>query len=121
MSPFDDGCQWDGTAFPDLIRNLPEADVPVDGVRGWLMQGNGQQTVYFDILPGCEVPLHSHCAQWGIVVEGEMELTIGGETRRVGKGDWYYIPDGVEHGAKFDQRVNVIDVFDSNDRYHAKG
>jgi len=29
-----------------------------------------------DIDPIGEVPPHSHGAQWGVVVEGEMELTI---------------------------------------------
>jgi quercetin dioxygenase-like cupin family protein len=55
------------------------------------------------------------------MVEGEMELTIGGEKRLIGKGDWYYIPEGVEHSAQFPSRVNVIDFFDSTDRYKAKG
>jgi quercetin dioxygenase-like cupin family protein len=121
MNPFGDACDWDGTAFPDLIRNLPEVDVPLEGVRGWLLQGEKRQVVFFDILPGCEVPPHSHCAQWGIMVEGEMELTIGGEKRLIGKGDWYYIPEGVEHSAQFPSRVNVIDFFDSTDRYKARG
>ncbi len=25
--------------YPDLIVGLPEADIPFDGVRGWLLQG----------------------------------------------------------------------------------
>ncbi len=34
---------WDGTPFPDLIRDLPEIDVPIQGVRGWLLQGPAQR------------------------------------------------------------------------------
>jgi quercetin dioxygenase-like cupin family protein len=57
--------------------------------------------------------------QWGIVVE-EMELTIGGVTRRYLPGDSYHIPADVEHAATFLTRVRVIDVFADANRYRAK-
>jgi quercetin dioxygenase-like cupin family protein len=107
-------------AFPELITRLPEADIPIDGVRGWIVQGRDQQVVFFDIDPIGEIPPHSHGEQWGIVVEGEMELTIGGETRRHGPGDSYHIPAGVVHGAKFLSHFRAIDVFADADRYRAK-
>ena len=112
--------QWDNTVYPDLIRNLPELDVPIDGVRGWLMQSASTQMVFFDILTHAKVPPHSHCAQWGMMLDGEMTITIGGEERRVRKGDQYFIPEGVEHSAVFHSRTNVIDLFDSPDRYKTK-
>jgi quercetin dioxygenase-like cupin family protein len=116
----DFACQWDGTVFPDMIRNLPEVEVPFEDIRGWLLSGDDRQVVFFDILPTATVPAHSHCAQWGLMIEGEMDITIDGTTRRVGKGDWYFIPEGVEHSAVFLSRVNVIDMFDARDRYKAK-
>jgi quercetin dioxygenase-like cupin family protein len=112
--------KWDGTVYPDMIRGLPEIDIPIEGVRGWLLEGGGRQVVFFDIKPECKVPPHSHCAQWGVMLEGEMSLTIGGETKIRKKGDWYYIPEGVEHSAGFQSRVNVIDIFDAPDRYKTK-
>jgi quercetin dioxygenase-like cupin family protein len=112
--------QFDGTAFSDFIRNLPEVDVPMEGVRGWLLTGDGKQVVFFDIQAGAEVPPHSHCAQWGMVVEGSMTLTIGGDTREYKSGDWYVIPEGVTHAAKVTSRMSVIDIFDAPDRYKAK-
>jgi quercetin dioxygenase-like cupin family protein len=112
--------QWDGTAYPEMLRNLPEIDINLEGVRGWLLQGGNTQAVFFDIEPVGTVPPHSHCAQWGMVIEGEMSLTIGEETKIYRKGDWYYIPEGTVHSATFKSRVNVIDVFDAPDRYKAK-
>ena len=112
--------QWNGTPFPDLIRGLPEADIPFAGIRAWLLQGETSQLVFFDIGAGMEVPPHSHSAQWGIMVEGEMTLTIGGKPRVVHKGDWYYIPAGVEHFATFKTRCHVIDMFDEPARYKIK-
>jgi mannose-6-phosphate isomerase-like protein (cupin superfamily) len=111
---------WQGTTFPEMIRTLPEVDVPISGIRGWLLQGDTSQAVFLDIEPGVEVPPHSHCAQWGVVVAGEMDLTIGAETRTYRAGDWYYIPEGVLHSARFAARVNAIDVFAAPDRYHAR-
>ena len=112
--------QWDGTVYPEMIRGLPEIDIQVEGVRGWLLSGSDKQVVFFDIQPVGEIPPHSHCAQWGIMIEGEMSLTIDGDTKVYRKGDWYYIPQGTVHSANFISRVNVIDVFDAPDRYKTR-
>ena len=107
-------------SFPEFITGWPEVDVPLEGVRGWLLQGKSQQAVFFEIEPTAKVPIHSHGEQWGIVVEGEMELTINEQTRHLRRGDSYHIPAGAPHGARFLSRVHVIDVFADADRYHAK-
>jgi quercetin dioxygenase-like cupin family protein len=112
--------QWDGTVYPGMIRNLAEIDIQINGIRGWLLQGGDKQVVFFDIQPIGEIPPHSHCAQWGIMLEGEMSLTIDGKTQICRKGDWYYIPEGAVHSASFLSRVNAIDVFDAPDRYGVK-
>ncbi|NIO47983.1 MAG: cupin domain-containing protein [Candidatus Aminicenantes bacterium] len=112
--------EWEGTAYPEMVRDLPEIDVPLEGVRGWLLQSKDKQVAFFDIEPVGKVPPHSHCAQWGFVVEGEMSLTIGEKTTVHRKGDWYYIPEGVVHSATFLTRVNAIDIFDDPARYKVK-
>jgi len=112
--------QWDGTVYPEMIRNMPEVNVPIDGIRGWLLQDGSRQAVFFDIQPTAKVPPHTHCAQWGLMVDGEMALTIGDQTKVYRKGDSYFIPEGTVHSAKFITRVNVIDVFDAADRYKVK-
>lgn len=62
---------------------------------------------------GSKVPLHSHPhEQAGIVVEGEFDFTIGGETRRVREGDMYIIPGGVQHMAEARSgRAVALDIF----------
>jgi len=110
----------DSTVYPDFIRDLPEADIPVKGIRGWLLGDGRRQALFMDIMPEAIVPPHSHCAQWGIMVKGEMDLTIKGVAKRIRPGDNYFIPEGAEHSAKFHSHVTVIDIFDAPDRYKAK-
>ncbi len=106
--------------FPDIIKNLPEIDVHFKGVRGWVSQGKDHQVVFFDIEPIGEITSHSHCAQWGIVIEGEMDLTIGGLTKTYKRGDSYFIPEDVVHSAVFKRRTLAIDFFADENRYSAK-
>jgi quercetin dioxygenase-like cupin family protein len=106
--------------YPEIITRLPEADIGFKGVRGWLSQGKDHQIVFFDIEPISEVTEHSHGAQWGIVVDGEMDLTIGGVTKTYKNGDSYVIPQGALHSAVFKKRSLVLDFFADKDRYNAK-
>ncbi|MFC1493503.1 cupin domain-containing protein [candidate division KSB1 bacterium] len=106
--------------YPDIIKNLPEANVPIDGVQAWLLQGEDSQLCFFILEEGVTVPLHSHGAQWGTVLNGELELTISGETIVYRDGDSYFIPDGAEHTAILRKRSFVIDYFADKDRYKPK-
>ncbi len=107
-------------SFPQMITCLPEADIPLSGVRAWISQSRDHQVAFFDIDPIDAIPPHTHGEQWGVVVEGEMELTIGGKTKRYAQGDSYHIPSGIEHGAKFLSHFRAIDVFADADRYRVK-
>ena len=106
--------------YPDFISDFPEADIPFEGVQAWLSQGPGHQIVFFDLPAGVAVPPHSHGAQWGVVLEGALELTISGETRVYRPGESYFIPAGAVHGATVLEGTRVIDVFADADRYRPK-
>ena len=107
--------------FPDLIKNLPEADIPSPGVRGWLSQSDDHQIVFFEIEAIGQVAEHKHGDQFGVVFEGEMDLTIGGVTQTLKKGDTYFVPAGVMHGAVFKKKTYLMDVFANKDRYSVIG
>jgi len=106
--------------FPKVITSLPEADVRFEGVRGWIAQGDNHQIVFFEIESSAEVPEHSHNAQWGIIVEGEMELAIEGKPKVYRKGDEYFIPAQAKHSAKFLTKCRIIDFFSESSRFKAK-
>ncbi|MHA2203352.1 MAG: cupin domain-containing protein [Candidatus Hodarchaeales archaeon] len=105
--------------FPKIITSLPIADIPIEGVQGWVAQGKDFQIIFFEIEPG-SLPPHSHSTQWGIVVEGEMSLTIGKDIKRYKKGDSYYIPEGVIHQAEFHTHFRALDFFEEPERYKTK-
>ena len=106
--------------YAPIIHNLPEADIPVAGIRGWLLQSEHGQLVFFDIEPWAKVPEHSHGAQWGTVISGEMSLTVSGQMTRYRPGDTYFIPAGAVHSAVFHTRCYIIDFFEDRARYKIK-
>ena len=105
--------------YPDFITALPGIDLPFpeDVVQGSTVKSDAGLVAFFTFLKDMELPVHSHGAQWGIVVEGEIELAIGAETRVYRPGDSYFIPAGVAHGATITAGTRVIDVFEEADRY----
>ncbi len=108
--------------FPEIITRLPEAVLPFPPtmVKASVLQSTQGQLVFFQFLQDVEVPAHSHKGQWGTVVEGQIELTIGGETRVYPPGSSYYIPAGVVHSAKIAAGAKIIDFFEEPDRYRLK-
>jgi quercetin dioxygenase-like cupin family protein len=68
------------------------------GVNLRTMWGDKIMMSLVEIAPGAVVPSHTHPhEQAGMVVQGEFEFTIGGETKMLKQGDAYVIPGGVEH------------------------
>jgi len=108
--------------LPEIITRLPEADLPFPStsVKTSVLQSERGQLVFFEILKDVEIPPHSHKGQWGTVLEGQIELTVGGETRKAGPGNSYYIPAGVVHGARIPAGSKIIEFFEEPDRYRLK-
>lgn len=106
--------------FPSWINVLPEAYTPFEGLEGRLVASPHGQTVFFHAVRALEVPTHAHGAQWGVVVSGNMEMTIGGEKRTYGPGDSYDIPAGVTHSSRLEADVCIIDVFQDPNQLRPK-
>lgn len=109
-------------SFPDFIAALPGIDVPfpTDVVQTAAVRSDDALVVFFTFHKDMTLPMHAHGAQWGSVIRGEIEFTIGGETRTYRPGDSYFIPPGVQHGAIIKAGTHVIDVFQEADRYPLK-
>ncbi len=106
--------------FPEPIRNLPQANIPLDGIKAYLSQAEDHQILFMEFTEDVEVPEHSHEAQWGVVLAGKSELTIDGVERTYSKGDSVFIPKGAKHSAKIHAGYADISFFNEKDRYRTK-
>ena len=106
--------------FPEPIRRLPEADIPIRGVKSHLSQSADHQILFMEFSEDVSVPEHAHAAQVGIVLEGRIDLTLEGVERTYRKGDRYYIPAGSKHGARIHAGYADITYFDEPGRYRPR-
>lgn len=106
--------------FPHIIDRHPSAEIPLDGVASRLIQAEEQQFIFMEFERDTEVLTHSHNAQWGVVLDGEMELTIDGEIKHLKKGDSYFIDKNIPHSAKIKKGYKDLTLFDQVDRYREK-
>ncbi len=106
--------------FSPPIKNLPEADIPLEGLRAYLSQAESHQIIFMEFEKDVDLPEYSHAAQVGIVLEGKIELIISGEKATYKKGDRYYIPEGVLHSGKIFVGYTDITFFDEPNRYSSK-
>jgi mannose-6-phosphate isomerase-like protein (cupin superfamily) len=106
--------------FPDFVRRLPRADLPFEGLRGWLLQSQWGQVLFNESDIELSVPAHTHGNQWGTVIDGRIELTIGGKKRLYQRGDSYFIPAGTTHSAVIYPGFRAVDYFEDKERYQTK-
>ena len=106
--------------FPEIITQLPEAEISLPGVKSFLAQAGNRQFIFMSFDENVQVPEHAHAAQWGVVLDGEMELTIDGTKRLLKKGDSYFIPRGVRHSALIKKGYKDLNLFDEKNRYRVK-
>jgi quercetin dioxygenase-like cupin family protein len=100
---------------PGRFVNLDDID-PMQLAPGLVFRpALGEQVlvnhVFFDA--NTVAPTHSHVEEQIVVVlSGELEFTVGDETRLMKPGDMAFIPPWVPHGARtLDQPCVEIDIF----------
>ena len=106
--------------FPKPITDLPEADIPIKGIKAYLSQGPDHQTVFMEFSEDADVPEHFHESQWGIVLEGRIDLKTDGITNTYVKGERFFIPKDAVHSAKIYAGYASVGFFNQADRYKTK-
>lgn len=102
--------------FPAPIKSLPMADIPIKGCSAYLSQGESHQVIFMEFSEDAVLPEHSHDAQTGFVLEGRIDLVIGGAKNTYVKGDRYFIPEGVRHSGRIYAGYADITFFADCDR-----
>ena len=106
--------------FPEPIQKLPKADIPLEGLKAYLSQADNHQIIFMEFEKDMELAEHAHAGQFGVVLEGRIDLVIDGENHTFIKGDQYFIPEGVTHSGKIHAGYADISFFDEPGRYPAK-
>lgn len=83
-----------------------------DGIHGALHHSEQLTFGHIILESGTVLPEHHHFhEQWTHVLEGELEFTMGGESKILNPGETAHIPSDIPHSAKAITRVKVIDCF----------
>lgn len=82
------------------------------GIEGHYAHGNEMTFGYVTILPGSVMEEHSHPhEQITYILEGSLEMQIGGEEVILHAGMVQVIPSNIPHAAKTEEGCKLIDVF----------
>jgi quercetin dioxygenase-like cupin family protein len=93
------------------INDIPLKHL-INGIAGRYIHGDQCTMGIVEIEKGSVLPLHHHPhEQLTYILEGELEMTIGGETMTLRQGDYFVIHSNVPHAAVAHVACKVIDVF----------
>lgn len=85
---------------------------PFPGFKVRFVHSATMTFAHWNIEAGALLPEHSHLhEQVANVIQGEFELTINGETRRLGPGSVGIIPSNAVHSGRAVTRCHIIDAF----------
>lgn len=93
------------------IKNIiPKELVP--GITGYYAHGANMSFGYVELKAGSRVPMHQHVhEQITYIMEGELDMVIGGEDCLLTNGMYHVIPSNTPHSAVAKKDCKVIDVF----------
>ena len=95
--------------FPDKIQALPPYEGPF---RAFRLAADGCQVLFASYPAGTTVEPHSHDTEnCGVVTQGELILATNGSEHRLGPGDWYYLPVGQVHAARFEVATSEVEFW----------
>lgn len=93
------------------IRSLPPKEL-APGLTGYYAHGTNMTLGLVEIKAGSNLPIHSHPhEQITYILEGQLDMTIGGNPCTLTAGMYYVIPSNLPHGAVAPVDCKVIDVF----------
>ena len=95
---------------------IPVNQLPVKeffpGFSGRFIHGESSTLAFWEIKKGSVLKEHAHIhEQITYIIEGEIEMTIGGETFSFTAGTTHVIPSGVTHSAIAITDCKVVDSF----------
>jgi len=92
----------------DTVREL----ILAPGIRARVVNTGNMSVAHVTLDEGAVLPEHAHHNEQVVnVLEGELELTVAGETHVLARGRVLVLPPMVPHGGRAVSACYVIDVF----------
>lgn len=94
-----------------LLKEQPTKNL-APGLTGYYAHGTHMTLGIVEIKAGSDLPLHSHPhEQITYILEGQLNMTIGGQLYELSAGMFHVIPSNIPHGAVAITDCKVMDVF----------
>jgi quercetin dioxygenase-like cupin family protein len=94
-----------------VIKDIPAKEL-VKGITGYYAHGSSMTFGFIEIKAGSDLPAHQHIhEQITYVIEGQLDMTIGGKPCPLSAGMYYVIPSNVTHSAIARTDCKLIDAF----------
>jgi len=95
-----------------LLKDLPSKKL-MQGITGYYAHGKNMTFGLVEIEAGTVMPLHQHVhEQITYLLEGQLDMQIGGIPHTLTAGSYHVIPSNVWHGAHAVTYCKLIDVFE---------
>ena len=98
--------------FPESVHRLPHRALA--GIDVYVHDDGRSQVLFMELppdRPAAEVARHTHDVEFGIVVEGAIEMNLDGRVERHGPGSSHLIPAGLPHSFRFEPGTCSIHYF----------
>ena len=95
----------------EQIKDIHPKDL-APGIIGYYAHGTNMTFGLVELKKGANVPVHHHIhEQTTYIVEGQLDMVIGGIPCSLTAGMYHVIPSNTPHGAMAMTDCKVIDVF----------
>lgn len=99
----------DKTNFPKKFQELESFSSRFDAFR---LPAENCDVLFATYPAGTSIEPHDHDTEnWGVITKGAMFITMNGEEKTYGVGDWYYVPKGSIHSARCDELTEEIEFW----------
>ena len=97
------------THFPKQILDLPKYQGRFEAFK---LAAQGCDVLFASYPAGSSIEAHTHDTDnVGMITQGELILTMNGQTEHFIVGEWYHVPAGVEHAARFAEETAEIEFW----------
>lgn len=97
------------THFPPEIRDLVTFEGPFDAFQ---LPAERCQVLFATYPAGTVIAPHTHPTNnVGVITKGRLILTMDDEKTSYAAGEWYHVPAGIAHAARFDEDSAEIEFW----------